>query len=160
MLKLINVSSIVSNTTSQLTPTAPPSPTESLNITTQQTTQIEILRLLREMQTDFRTQRGGNNRGNPGGGRGTQGRNDNVGGEVVLAVEIGQTRKLQMLPLLHEVSPTNTAGSMVLATTLPENVIEKQMGIKKMRRSRIRQEDQMHIVNDSWSWVNILKTHY
>ena len=81
MLQLISDNSTISDTTSQLTPTAHPPPTESLNTTTQQATQLEILRLLRVIQTDFRTQRGGNNRGNPGSGRGTQGRNDDVGGK-------------------------------------------------------------------------------
>ena len=77
----------------------------------------------------------------------------------MLAGEIGQTRKLQMLPLFHEVSPTNNGGRMVIATILPVNVIEKQMSIKKMRRSKIGQEDQMHIVHDGWSRVNVFKTH-
>ena len=58
--------------------------TESLNIATQQTTQLEILQLLRDMQTEFRgngNPRGngsgtltGNQRGNGSGGRGNGGR--------------------------------------------------------------------------------------
>ena len=71
MLQTISDNSTVTETPS-VAVTDTSTLTESLNITTQQTTQLEILKLLREMQTNFR---GNNNqRSRTGGGRGSGGR--------------------------------------------------------------------------------------